>query len=446
MKYLRTTAPVVLCLLWFVSQSFICNSEKAPRPGTGVALDSLKPQCFATLTDVHINSLLKGNVSFGRHNDTGDSLWARTARHLEKISLMEKPRFMVYLGDLPHHDDTNRRKNVGVMLANLRALNLDIPILYLPGNNDSPGGDYHSFTDIDGTDTLTPFSFNTDPSDPWPILHDTTSTARVFDVDYNPQFGFYSATIGLDSAELKVIALNTTIYSNSSLYYVGDDGIQQPDAADIQTEWFVKTMDNIKTDERVMIMMHIPPGKDGFSQSDMWKPTLTYIFAPGDTASVQKAFLRKVYEKRDNITGILTAHTHYDGLRRLHYSSDTVDTTMCAISISTPGITIGHGNNPGFKYIEYDPETFDLMDFRTYYAVPTERYFEGNYHSAFKYVNDSSYTFSNTYKVVDPELSMYEVIAAMRKDSINKHMKDILLARSWKSSGNFDFELALDVY
>jgi len=149
---------------------------------------------------------------------------------------------MVYLGDLPHHEDSMRRTNVQVMLENLGVLNINIPILYLPGNNDSLDGDYHSFTD---TSRATPFS--TDNKEPWPILHKSSSSTTVTNIDYNKEFGFYSADVNINGNTLKIIALNTVIFTTKSYDYnshqvivkgkskmVGDDGNSQQEATQIQ--------------------------------------------------------------------------------------------------------------------------------------------------------------------------------------------------------------------
>ena len=52
-----------------------------------------------------------------------------------------------------------------------------------------------------------------------------------------------------------------------------------------------------------------------------------------------------------------------DGRRRLYSQNGK----FTAVDISVPGITPGHGNNPGFKLISYNPQNFELMNFTTFY-------------------------------------------------------------------------------
>jgi len=75
-------------------------------------------------------------------------------------------------------------------------------------------------------------------------------------------------------------------------------------------------------------------------------------------------FLDLAAAHRDAVVGLAFGHTHMDELRRLRDRSGEV----FEVAISAPGITTNHGNNPGFKVVSYDPETFELLDFVTLYT------------------------------------------------------------------------------
>lgn len=391
---------------------------------------------FLSLSDVHLDSQ-RGYTKFGRHNDTGDSLWARTKTELEKIIKKQKPKFMVYLGDLPHHQNSTRVKNVTLMLEHLRGLDMDVPLLYLPGNNDSLGGDYNSFQDSEGNN---PFSVDSSAVDPWPVLHDTSGKAKISNMDFNSQFGFYATDLTIAKDTLKIIALNSVIFTNS--YYRSDDGVSQQAAAQKQLSWLENTLDNLDSKRSVLIMMHIPPGYDNYSYShSMWNTWDTVNLKVGNSLSFQKGFLKIVGKKKAQIKGILTSHTHFDGLRRLYDSDKTDSNALVAVSISTPGITIGHGNNPGFKLFKYENSSFDILDFTTYYAKPTIS------DSVFKFLGDS-YTFKNTYKISDPDQTIYESIANMDSTDIKKYMSKIISVESYKTYKivrGYDFYQAMNV-
>lgn len=410
-------------------------------------LQTYNTATFLSLTDVHLDSDASV-TSYG--SDTGDSLWLRTKEKITQVITDEQPKFMVYLGDLPQHNSFTRQKNVKIMLKNLRTLSKDIPILYLPGNNDALGGDYHSFQygkDTDSTKAKNPFSLDEEATNPWPILNENSTISKITNVDYNSQFGFYAVDLITGGKTLKIIALNTVIFSNSSYYpYVGDDAVNQQDATQIQMQWFTDTLNAIDVSTNVLVMMHIPPGFDGYSGNYNWKNTLTFTSADGTTHNLQNAFITAISNKRTQIRGILTGHTHYDGLRRIYASKDTTD--LAAISISTPGITVDHKNNPGFKTITYDTTNFELLDFKTYYAVPTKKRheWEHNKNSNFKFSTDDaySYTFKGTYNETDQKVSMLQTIKKASTQNIISDMKKILKVKSIHV-GNFDYNKALDV-
>nr|WP_321235530.1 metallophosphoesterase [uncultured Psychroserpens sp.] len=404
---------------------------------------------FLALSDVHLDSGT-GNVTFGRHNDTGDSLWARTKRKLEDVIKTEKPKFMVYLGDLPHHENSSRVKNVTLMLEHLRSLNINIPLLYLPGNNDSLAGDYYSFQNGNGE---TPFSVDSIPSDPWPILHAARSTAKISNMDFRKQFGYYAADLTIGSDTLKVIALNSVIMTRS--YYNAVDHVSQQEAAQKQFIWLEKTLDSITTKKPILMMMHIPPGIDNYAGFDstaphcdnipgpMWNDSYRVTNLKGDVLSFQNAFLNLVGSKKDQIKGILTSHTHFDGIRRL-YSSKTVDNdSLIGISMSTPGITIGHGNNPGFKLYSYDDASYNILDFKTHFAIPTV-----NNSGTFKFIGDSTYTFKETYKISNANATIFESISGMNDADLETYMGKILAVKSHKTSKIikcYEFDVVMNV-
>jgi hypothetical protein len=465
---MKTNYLFLLC----ITLIFACKEEKKtePIPIPEAEVETVTSSTFLSLSDVHLDSTIE-NTEFGYNNDTGKALWACTKTKIEKVVGKEKPKFMVYLGDLPHHEDSMRKTNVQLMLENLGDLAIDIPILYLPGNNDALGGDYHSFTDTSGD---TPFSTDTIAS--WPVLNRTSSSTTVTNIDLqHKKFGFYSAKVNTGNSKfLKIIALNTVIFTNNESSYnshtnemnkmVGDDGKSQQQAAQIQMRWLEQTLDSLKSTERVMLIMHIPPGKDGYGGGNMWNPKLNYTTIAGNSLKLQNAFLDLVEVKQSNITGILTGHTHLDGIRRLyksHHNPKSAD--MIGVSVSTPGITIGHGNNPAFKTFTYNEANYNLLDFKTHFAVPTEisknaiakakvtsqkegRKVAPKPDSLFVFRGDSSYTFKESYKATSTtDSTIYSTIYNMDKSTIINYMNSIYGAKS-NQDVLIKHESALDVH
>lgn len=385
---------------------------------------------FLVLSDVHVDKDLH-NTTFGNSSIsvTSENLWKKAKAKIESVVASEQPKFMVYLGDLPGYDDNERKDNTHLMLENLRNLQIGIPILYLPGNNDSLEGDYHSFTNATGSTVLTK---DADPANPWPIINKASTVIRATNLDFNKEFGYYSVDLVDKGKKLTIIALNTVIFSNSGSHpYIGDDGFTQQQATNKQMDWFAGKLKNLDTTDRVMIMMHIPPGTDGYKNkygeatityNKMWHPSLVYKMKNSSgtevTYQLQDAFIELISKHKSNIIGMLNGHTHLDGLRRIVNTTPNAAPDFVTYSITTPGIAVNHGNNPGFKMFTYNASNFDLLDFKTYYAVPTNTSKDGN----FQFSDTNFYTFRQAYNVIGGLTTIKSVLEKSPKDSVVKNM------------------------
>lgn len=401
---------------------------------------------FLSLSDVHINGNMT-ETSFG--NVSGTQLWSRTKTKIDSVVKKEQPKFMVYLGDLPAYIDSERAQNSHLMLENLKSLQIGIPILYLPGNNDSLEGDYHSFTNGNGNSVLTK---DKDTSNPWPVLNSNSTSVKVSNLDFNKEFGYYSVDLTDNGNTLKVIALNTVIFSNKittdivnnkpdkhpvynskqnaqHLYVTGDDGISQQQATQDQMHWFEKKLKSLGSNDRVMIMMHIPIGDDSYGGKPMWNPALTFKALSGKEHTLHNGFIDLLETYQSNITGLLNGHTHTDGLRRIYKSHKSDQASdMISFSISTPGIAVNHDNNPAFKIFTYNTSNFDLLDFKTYFASPTNTSKDGD----FQFMKGSMYTFKNIYGIKNPNEPIFKSLANETDSEIVQHVNTTLGAMSNK--------------
>lgn len=404
---------------------------------------------FLSLSDVHLDDS-QTIVAYG--STSGDSLWSRTMRHIDSVSEAIDPKFMVYLGDLPNYN-TNITHNIGEVLNDFRSLKGDFPILYLPGNNDTMEGDYHSFQDGISPKGTTIFSLDDDPSDPWPIINRNSTTTKVNNLDFNKEFGFYVVDLSTGGQTLKVIALNSVIFCRKGghNYYKPDDGVSQDSAAQVQFSWFEKTLDGFASSDNVLLMMHIPPGRDGhgWSGDNIWNDRLFVTDKNGNDVKVQNGFLDVLKNNQPKVRGMLTSHTHMDGLRRLYAAGDNSNSkNLVAVSVSTPGISVNHKNNPGFKSFEFNTSNFELTNFTTYYAEPTSTTGSYSYNDLnFKY-QPKTYSFKDTYKVTDSTATIFSTINQLNSASaINGYMRSILgvYTNDPKVVKSFHFDHALDV-
>ncbi|MFT6053855.1 MAG: 3',5'-cyclic AMP phosphodiesterase CpdA [Roseivirga sp.] len=434
---------IIPFLFSFISPSNeISNISKLD---TGINILQSGNSKFLTISDVHLNVMAK-EVSYGC--DTGMDLWAIAQAKFDSLIITEKPNFVLYLGDLPVHAgqsspcvnaDNYIHDGVGTVLEGLRTIaeKRKIPLLYLPGNNDGYGGDYSSFTDSINTTAKTPFTQDPAGLKEWPMIN-TGNQASL--INGNQEFGFFSA-YPLGKAKkgvkaLRTIMLNTVIFTAQGTWstYQPKDGVSQQDAGIIQINWLKKELAAAATsNEAVLIAMHIPPGAGSYNGSPNWNQALLYIDDQGNHSTFDTQFNQLVKKYQHNIVGILTSHTHTDGLKRVIDGDKVIELT-----VSTPGISVNHKNNPGMKVFEYNND-FELMDFTTYYSTPESKYW-GN----------KRYTFSQNYGCSNSDTMLSCIQTLTNNDpqgtqsSIVKLVLQILYVISPQGSTTFN-PTALDI-
>ncbi len=317
---------------------------------------------FLILSDVHY---LKGGpvVDYGK-GDSGDVLWRNTQAQLQQEISQTHAQFMLLLGDLPAHDDASRTTNIQAVLQDLSAT-VNIPVFYVPGNNDSLGndlmaGDYHSFSNNKGQNPL-----SLDAKHAWPALNANQACDTLSDTHraclINPkdaalaQFGFYAARPLGSAAKLRLIVLNSVIFSAR---YVSDDGVSQEKATTDELAWFKAQLAQASTaGDEVFVALHIPPGLDAYSDTPMWN----------DALPAEADFITAMNDYQTIIKGVFYGHTHMDEFRRLNNTLGS----LAVLALSTPGITPGHYNSPAIKAFSYD-DSFALTDAQTIYTNPLD--------------------------------------------------------------------------
>jgi sphingomyelin phosphodiesterase acid-like 3 len=366
---------------------FQMGGDKPIDPEHPATAATVKPAArhpsFLFLSDVHLDSEADSTQYGG---DTGKGLWAA---FLAKVSSIlggpDSPGFIVYTGDLPAHYSCSdgyylppdkrqeHEANLKAILSGLHKMaeQYHKPIFYLPGNNDALAGDYYSFADEKQNTPLglvasTPYFFPDSPG--------VTGTLQPPCIvsDPFPKLGFYAAS---PVKGLRLIAMNTVIYN---WQFKTVDGTQQLADGNAQMTFLANQLADAEAKrEKVYIAMHIPPGVDAHSGNDMW------VNLSSGKNSWLNNFLNLTDRYQSTIAGILYGHTHMDELRRLY---DSTGTHITEVAISCPGVTPQHNNNPGFKTVQYDPISMELIDFTTYYTYPNRVQW-----------GDSTYTFSGIY-------------------------------------------------
>ena len=363
---------------------------------------------FLVISDTHLHSewTQAEVVRRGNEADTGYDLWDSSLAKFTEIisgkSSHPKPDYVVLLGDLPWHayptDITklaSARKNTGIVLSSLRkaAQKANVPLIYAPGNNDSWSGDYRAFTAPNGD---TPFNLDSQGVKDWPVINsgtcDVNGTQACIADNSRADLGCYAVYPLGEKGGVRLIILNSVMFkyahhNSDHLHYYGKPGEQAKDIKD-QMDWLVKQFTEGNTTDAIMIGMHIPPGKDGHgSHAPIWDTPITY-----NNKTIKDAFLDIVGQHKDRIVGVLTSHTHLDGLRKMMYKDRNDSLQFSDLIVSIPAITPRNGNNPAFKQFTYDSTNHEWMNFTTIYHKywPTK--------TVTKTWNEGSLSFNSVFK------------------------------------------------
>jgi len=404
-----------------VAGAFIAFTPKQGHPrGRGVKqpLSDRHNRSFLFISDVHLNTQSKTTAYGG---DTGEDLWAAFLDKAGKVlGGPDQPEFIIYTGDLPAHyscagtcfltpsQRTAHNANITASLGGLQVLaaRYHKPIFYLPGNNDALAGDYYSFAD---EQQQTPFSLIQPNRYLFPAgNHSRSFIPPCIISDPRPGMGYYSAS---PEKGLRIIALNTVIYN---AYFTTVDGTTQNTDGDMQMAWLASQLAEAEArHEKVYLAMHVPPGTDAYSGHTMWA-------TPSGTHWLN-TFLGLTTRYKATIAGILYGHTHMDEVRRIY---DTTGTSITEVAISCPGVTPQHYNNPGFKLVQYDAASKELMDFTTYFTAPGETAW-----------GDSSYTFSEVYGG-SPGTSVYDRLSSLPLSDVSTGMNTVFTVRHGAATYN----------
>jgi sphingomyelin phosphodiesterase acid-like 3 len=386
--------------------------------------------CFLAVSDIHLD------ITNTHKKDTPTDLWNATKEKINQIlsgkENFNRPKFVLVLGDLPAHDVSvdERKKDIDTVLSDLKKLadKNGIPIFYLPGNNDSWSGDYNAFSNQI-------FSSDSSLQTSLPLLKNNSvrSDVKIIDSSLWKNIGCYSAyplgnnNVGkIAQRKLRLIALNSVVFVDA--YSANESRKKQETDSRNEIQWLTGQLKSARIkNEFVLIAMHVPPGMNEYKGSQFWTAAKMY----GNT-TIQDTFLRLVEKYKNNIVGVLSGHTHMDGIRKLLNEKGSFENLL----ISVPGISRGHGNNPGMKIVYYNTKNFELNNFVTIYNSSTADLSKWSKYSFQELFNNSKScssmrsvidtmnfdrlkTIDSKIYLVDPNSLKYQLIAPISDRSIN---------------------------
>ncbi|STX28409.1 acid sphingomyelinase-like phosphodiesterase [Legionella beliardensis] len=318
---------------------------------------------FLTIADIHYGS----NNTIGNGHDTGDVLWTTTLKKLHE--LQRQVDFSIVLGDLPTHslpllsNKTQKAQYEAKVFQDLyKANSQHKPIFYVPGNNDSLTGNYQPFAK-NGSSPLD-YAYNWQGACAYCQELIIDKTAMHSD-------GYYSSYVLPNNKEVLLIVLNTTQFAK--LPWLAMPYVKQSRDANRQLKWLESQLKNNKA-KQLLIAMHEEPGVDYHKQA-IWQENYLQAFIK----------LLNNYQQNYQQISLLTAHSHYDELRKI-----TLTNGKPIYAYATPAISRSHYNNPAMKVFHLNDE-FYLQDFTTHYSL-NESQWTNHYYHAIAAENDAIFS------------------------------------------------------
>ena len=358
---------VLIILISFCLPGLPKASADSPPPSAGNALlisdlhfDPLAdPSLVKQLIDAPVSdweTIFSSSKQVGCAHAPQDANYPLIKSALSAAAAQMSFDFVVATGDYLRHDFREAFLKVGgasdeftdfatktaLFVVHSLQTTLRVPVYFALGNDDSAYGDYR-------VDPGGPFLARL--ADSLEVLRNHPDAAADFRAA-----GFYELPHPT-LANHEVVVLNTVLWSRSYAICGSDSG----DAANAEMQWLGWQLYRAKTSgNKVMLMMHIPPGIDSYKSShaaggkaatEFWQ---SHFFA-------QFLDLMKTYGSIVQIA--LAGHTHMDDFRVL---SPGGSASPIVFRI-TPAISPIFGNNPGFSVLQYEMGTGDVSDIATFY-------------------------------------------------------------------------------
>ena len=328
---------------------------------------------FALISDPHVD--INGYKAININPDSshkGDDLDRPSFITLmskfstELPQLPENPSFVVVLGDLPSHNAGSKRVQYldSIFQTFYEQLN-PMPMFYSFGNNDSIERNYGQFK-YKGNSAYEILKQVTGKGGFLSSGTQCPSSSEPCMINKNEDYGYYSAYIG---DHLKLISLNSVIFVSRPGFSPSRKGDTE------QLQWLRNELKQSQANkEQVILTMHV---------------------APNSWMSEYKSPFKDIINAYPNVViGLFAAHSHYDELRAIKTSKQTIPVIFSA------GLSTGHGNAASFKTISIkraNNSPWAIQNYTTYYfkgykadVSSVAKYYDFN--SAFCPSSSSSFT------------------------------------------------------
>jgi sphingomyelin phosphodiesterase acid-like 3 len=298
-------------------------------------------------------------VVAGFSHDTNYALLKSSLAEIKSINQSEKSQFALILGDflahhfreqyvLASHDHTAQgyqdfvKKTLQFLTLEIRQAIPEGDVYPAVGNNDTYTGDYS---------VIPRGAFLRDTAMTWSHLMKDPENQRNLLTNF-PKGGYYAVTVP-NNKKQRILVLNTVLFSSSA------KGAATVQAARDELIWLHAELAKAAAEKQsVLLAFHIPVGINVYKTlmslfggvKEFWRPEYSI------------AFDKELRTFPDTLRGMLPGHIHMDSFQVVGLNE------FAEIPVSfTPSISPIFGNNPGFKLYSYDPETFKLVNYDTYF-------------------------------------------------------------------------------
>lgn len=358
---------LLAAMLMAAPHASVMQARAAPKPPTGK---------FLHLSDIHLDPLADPTLLTALLGETPDQ-WQATfeasgvqvpvtgqkqdtnypllASALAQAKLSGPYDYVIVTGDYIAHGMVPQLQSLGltdtqiaIFTANIVSfVNLEIgkafpgaPIIATVGNNDSDCGDYQ----------LTPAGdILAHVGADLPVIANDPVARADF------QAGGWYRTPHPTVAKLDFIVLSV-FWSRKYADGCPVDPRSPGDPALAQLQWLTATLAAEKTaGRRAILLMHIPPGVDGFSAYHSRSRKIDTLWGSNEAMLGKFQVLLQTY--RAQLAGGFAGHTHMDEFRVLGGAQPWLAIRMA------PGVTPWDGNRPAFTAFTYDTSDGTALDY-----------------------------------------------------------------------------------
>ncbi|HVS46229.1 MAG TPA: metallophosphoesterase [Verrucomicrobiae bacterium] len=259
------------------------------------------------VSDIHLDPFDRSALPATPGNDTNAALLRSAIAKMRAADT--DPAVVVLAGDfLAHRFDDLAKRGAPHATEQATALNAMASIerevaaafpharfLVALGNNDDPCGDYRVSYDNSYLRALAKI---------WAPLVDRAAAAPNFAHDFGADGAYVAAS---PIAGLRVVVANSVYWS--PYYAAACSSVARP--GDVELTWLQRTLSSTPPGERNLVLMHVPPGIDGYSTAFIHGATTISFLDP----QAGSRLIGMLGAPRNRVTFALAGHTHELQLR-----------------------------------------------------------------------------------------------------------------------------------